>query len=128
MKAERGAGPETLAQKLLAAWGGVAGLATARPEELAREAGVGPAKAARIAAAFAVGSRRSRETDEVRLATSEDVARAAHSLIGTSATEKVAVLVVDGGYGLKLVEVVAVGTAKACPMPVREILALVRES
>lgn len=42
-----------LAQALLAEWGGVAGLARAAVDELARRRGVGQAKAARLVAAFA---------------------------------------------------------------------------
>jgi len=114
-----------LAQRLLADWGGLSGLASARPEELARVSGVGPAKAARLCAAFGLVNRIDTPVETIRLATSEDIARVAQPLIGRARTEQVAVLIADGGLRLKRAEVIASGTAKACPIPVREILATV---
>jgi DNA repair protein RadC len=120
-----GASALELAQSLLAEWGGVSGLAAARPEELAKAPGVGPAKAARLAAAFGLAGRLGAQRESVRLLTSEDVARVAQPLIGHARTEQVLLLIADGGSRLKRTEAVAAGTAKSCPMPVREILAAV---
>ena len=120
-----GASAVELAQRLLADWGGMGGLAAARPEELARMPGVGPAKAARLVAAFALASRTAAPAVRPVLATSADIARAAAALIGTSRVEQVAVLLADGANRLTRAEVVATGSAKACPMPVREIVATV---
>ncbi|WP_342216052.1 UPF0758 domain-containing protein, partial [Nocardia farcinica] len=53
----RGASALELAAELLADHGGIAGLAAARPEELARRTGVGSAKAAALIAAFHLGHR-----------------------------------------------------------------------
>ena len=114
-----------VARVLLSAWGGVRGLARARPEELARTPGVGPAKAARLAAAFAIAGRVGGQDESVQLVQSADIARVASRVIGTSRTEQVAVLVADGRLRLRRVEVVAMGSATACPVPVREILATV---
>lgn len=114
-----------VAHTLLAAWGGVRGLARARPEELARTPGVGPAKAARLAASFAIARRVGEQDDAARLVRPADIARVVGRLIGTSRTEQVAVLVADGGLRLRHAEIVAMGSATACPMPVREILATV---
>jgi DNA repair protein RadC len=50
------------ARTLLAAHGGLSGLAGASPEELSREAGVGPVRAATIAAAIEIGRRLPAET------------------------------------------------------------------
>jgi len=120
-----GASAVDVAQRLLADWGGMSGLATARPEELARLTGLGPAKAARLASAFAIASRARTPAGRPVLATSADIAREATAVIGPSRVEQVAVLIVDGANRLKRAEVVARGSAKACPMPVREIIATV---
>jgi len=120
-----GASALDLAQRLLADWGGISGLATARPEELAKTSGIGPAKASRLAAALALSGRLAVPGDSIKLITSEDIARVAQPLIGRSPTEQVVVLVADGGLRLKRAEIIASGTAKACPMPVREVLATV---
>ena len=109
-----------LAQRLISDWGGLSGLATARPEELARVSGVGPAKAARLSSAFGMANRLAAPLDAARLSTSADIARVAQPLIGRARTEQVVVLIADGGLRLKRAEAIASGTAKACPMPVRE--------
>lgn len=114
-----------VAQSLLAHWGGVAGLAQAGPEELAAWPGVGPAKAARLVAAFALVGRLGNPPGQRRLDSSENIAREAIRLIGQARTEQVLLLVADGGLRLKRTEIVASGTAKSCPMPVRELLAAV---
>jgi len=120
-----GASALDLAQRLLADWGGLSGLVTARPEELARVSGIGPAKAARLAAALGLSSRLAVPDESIKLSTSEDIARVAQPLIGPARTEQIVVLIADGGLRLKRAEIIASGTAKACPMPVREVLATV---
>ncbi len=119
-----GASALDVAQRLLADWGGVTGLASARPEEMAHTAGVGPAKAARLAAAFNLSKRGTSDSKPI-LRTSADVAREANLLIGNSRTERFLVLVVNGSSRLKRAEIVASGSAKACPVPIREIIAMV---
>jgi DNA repair protein RadC len=114
-----------LSQALLAGWGGMAGLAAARPEELSKVPGVGPAKAARLIAAFGLAAKLDTPRDAVKLASSADIARAAQPRISHSRVEQVLALIADGGLHLKRTEVVAIGSAKSCPMPVREILATV---
>jgi DNA repair protein RadC len=120
-----GASALAVAQRLLADWGGIAGLACAQPADLARAMGVGPAKAARLAAAFTMATRLHQEAAEPTLSTSADIAQHARVLIGRARTEQVAVLIANGASRLKRMEVVATGTAKACPMPVREIISTV---
>ncbi|WP_245535332.1 JAB domain-containing protein [Segniliparus rotundus] len=114
-----------VAHVLLTSWGGVHGLARARPEELARTPGVGPAKAARLAAAFAIAGRVDAPDEPVQLVQSSDIARVASRVLGASRTEQVAVLVADARLRLRRTEIVAMGSATACPVPVREILATV---
>jgi DNA repair protein RadC len=120
-----GASALEVAQRLLAEWGGVAGLVRARPEELARARGVGPAKATRLVAAFGLGLRAGRTSTQPVLENSEDIAKEATALIGHSRTEQVAVLVVDSVNRMIRAEIVASGSAKACPVPVREIVSTV---
>jgi DNA repair protein RadC len=78
-----------------------------------------------MSAAFGLANRLGPPNQAVRLSTSADIARAAQRLIGATRTEQVVVLIADGGLRLKRAEVIASGTAKACPMPVREILAAI---
>ncbi len=71
----RGRSATALAHELLAGTGSVAALGRARPQELARHVGIGPARAARLAAAFALG-RRALTRDRARgaaLVTAHDV-------------------------------------------------------
>lgn len=120
-----GASALEVARHLLVEWGGVAELARARPEELARATGVGPAKAARLVSAFALGVRGDHAPDRPVVRTSTDIARIAVAAIGFQRTEQVLVIVLDGASHIRRAEVVASGSAKSCPVPVREILATV---
>jgi DNA repair protein RadC len=120
-----GASALAVAQRLLADWGGMSGLAKARPEDLGRVTGVGPAQAARLVAAFTVATRLRAEATGPVLSTSADIATHAQPVIGASRTEQVAVLIANGASRLKRVEIVAAGSAKACPMPVREVISTV---
>lgn len=121
-----GASAMEVARQLLAECGGVAALALAQPQELARHAGIGPAKAARLVAACALASRiATASTQNVRLLTSADIAGIVIPRLGGARVEQVAVVVADSGSRLLRVEVVATGSAKSCPMPVREVLAAV---
>lgn len=112
-----------VAGELLALWGGVSGLAGARPEELIRAPGIGAAKAARLVAAFELARRAVKPDHPVRLHSSADIADAARRMLGAAHTERVVVLVADGAQRLRRIEIVATGTATGCPVPVREIIA-----
>lgn len=115
----------SLAQALLAEWGGVAGLARAAVDELARCRGVGPAKAARLVAAFALADRVAGSPRNRVLRTSADIAAVATPLIGRERVEQVLLLVTNHGQRLNRVLTVARGGATGCTVPVREILSLV---
>ena len=67
-----------LGQLLLQAFGGLAGLARRAPKELTRAKGVGPAKAAQLAAAFEIGRRveAAAPGERVRVTGPADLARA----------------------------------------------------
>jgi DNA repair protein RadC len=115
----------SLAQALLAEWGGVAGLARAAADELARRRGVGPAKAARLVAAFALADRVGGASRALVLRTSADVAAVAAPIIGRERVEHVVLMVTDHGQRLTRALTVARGGANGCAVPVREILSLV---
>lgn len=114
-----------LAQALLTEWGGVAGLAGAAVDELARRRGVGPAKAARLVAAFALAERIAGSPRRQVLRTSADIAAVVAPLIGRARAEQVVLLIADHGQRLIRVLTVARGGATGCTVPVREILSLV---
>ena len=121
----RGASAIALAQSLLAEFGGVAGLARARPEELSRHLGVGPAKATRLAASFALADRVQGNPLQRTVRTSADIARVVSPLLSRARTEQVVVVVCDSQHRVCRIATVAHGGADSSPFPVREILALV---
>jgi DNA repair protein RadC len=112
-----------LADELLAKFGSLAGLATARPEEMARHPGVGPAKAAALVATFALARRLERgpAAGEI-LRSAEDAARVAgRELVGLR-RERVLVLVCDGRNRLRHITAVSEGSVDRSLVPIREIL------
>ncbi|MFC9892277.1 RadC family protein [Nocardia sp. NPDC127579] len=119
----RGASVLELAAELLAEHGGVGGLAAARPEELARRTGIGPAKAATIIAAFHLGARVRHSVDTaVQLESASDVANAARPLFAGARVERLLVLVCDAQNRLRRSVFVAEGAIDQVAVPVREIL------
>ncbi|WP_278265044.1 DNA repair protein RadC [Nocardia sp. AG03] len=119
----RGLSALELAAHLLGEYGGLAELSAARPEELARSAGIGPAKAATVIAAFHLGTRSRTSTDTVpRLSTPEDVARVAIPLFAGARVERLLVLICDTQHRLRHRAFVAEGAIDHVAVPVREIL------
>ncbi|MGW6426255.1 JAB domain-containing protein [Nocardia sp. NPDC055053] len=118
----RGLSALELAAQLLCEYGGLAELAAARPEELARRAGIGPAKAATVIAAFHLGTR-SRTTESVpQLSTPDDIARVAVPLFAGARVERLLVLICDTQNRLRHRAFVAEGAIDHVAVPVREIL------
>lgn len=113
-----------LARLLLAEHGGLSGLTAADPTALARTAGVGVGKAARVAAALTL-ARRTLWTadDDAVVRSSSDVARVVVPLLACRARERVVVVVCGPGNRLRACTVVAEGGAGHAAFPVREILA-----
>ncbi|RXZ47355.1 DNA repair protein RadC [Agromyces fucosus] len=111
-----------LAEHLLTTFGGVAGLARARIDELVRVAGVGPAKASRLVAAFALADRAERPELGAVITGSGDIAALAIASIGREREERVLLIVVDGANRVRASIVVAQGTQSGCSVPVREVL------
>ncbi|MEU1985313.1 DNA repair protein RadC [Nocardia sp. NPDC019395] len=120
---KRGASAVELALTLLAEFGGVSGLASARPEELVRLCGVGTAKAAAITAAFQLAARaRGGALPAAPLLRAEDIARAAYPLFSGARVERLLVLICDARNRLRRSVFVAEGAIDEVAVPVREIL------
>ncbi len=111
-----------LAAALIAEYGGLSGLAAARPEELARRPGVGAAKAAAIVAAFRLGRLASRPPDPVVLRSSEDVAAVAIRELAGTRRERVLVLVCDAANRPRQIVQVSEGAIDRSLLSVREVL------
>ncbi len=120
-----GVGALELATRLLTEWGGLAGLGRAGTDELARTPGVGPAKACRLIAAFALADRVVAPESGTPVRNSSDVASIAALRIGRSRVEEVLLLILDGRHRVRRSLVVARGGVAGCLVPVREILSLV---
>jgi DNA repair protein RadC len=114
-----------MAASLLSEYGGLPGLAQARPEELAGRPGIGAAKAAAVVAAFRLARRAADPGDAIRLHGPADVARAAWSLLADARRERVVVLVCDARNRLSHRTVVAEGSIDRSPLPVRDVLNIV---
>lgn len=112
-----------LADALLAEYGSVDALATARPEELATRTGMGPAKASALVAAFNLGKRiGGTHVERPVLRRPQDVARiATHELAGAR-RERVLVLICDARNRLRKVAAVSDGAIDRSLVPVREVL------
>ncbi|MFN8035400.1 MAG: DNA repair protein RadC [Acidimicrobiia bacterium] len=111
-----------LATALLLDFGSIERLASARPEELAARAGVGPAKAAALVAALRLGRLASLASIPRRLGSAGDVAVAARELLDGQRRERVVVLICDAVNQLRRCVLVSEGAADRSPLPVREIL------
>lgn len=119
----RGASALEMAAELLAEHGGVAGLAAARPEELARRTGIGAAKAASVVAAFHLAARARHTPDAAhRLLTAADVVEVARPLFVGARVERLLVLICDAQNQLRHRVFVAEGAIDQVAVPVREIL------
>lgn len=118
-----GKGALDLADELLAEFGSLAGLAVARPEELARRPGVGPAKAASLLAAFHLARKLEADVGEQTvLRSAEDVARIAQVELASARRERVIVLVCDTRHRLRHTVPVSEGAVDRSLVPVREVL------
>jgi DNA repair protein RadC len=121
----------SLAARLLARGGGLFGLSRSTVAELARTEGVGPAKAARLAAAFELGMRALSQTEnpELPLSNSEAVfARYGRSL-ASSRVERFVVIAVDAKNRPRAVREIARGGRTTCQVDPAEVFRmLVAES
>lgn len=118
----RGVSATDLAVSLLAEYGGLCGLAAARPEELATRTGVGLAKASSLVAAFELGRRTHHPDEAPVIRSAEDVALIARRELDGQRRERVLVLVCDSGNRLRQTVIVSEGSIDRSLVPVREIL------
>ena len=112
------------AATLLEVSGGLAGIARLGPHALARR-GIGPAKAARIAAAVELGRRallRSLAEEREVFDCFERVVRWAQPRLGALEHEEVWLLSLDGRYGLKSARRIAQGGLHGCALLTRDVL------
>jgi DNA repair protein RadC len=118
----RGVSALDLASSLLAEYGGLRGLAAARPEELADHPGVGLAKSAALVAALQLARRSQSDNSAVVLRTADDVARVAQHDLDGLRRERVLILICDAANRLRKTVVASEGSIDRSFVPVREIL------
>jgi len=121
-----GLSAERVALALLEAAGGLEGIARQGPHAFATQAGVGPVKAARLAAAIELGRRSLiRSLSERRLLVDcfDAVAEWARPRLATLDHEEVWLLCLDGRSGLKSSLRVAQGGLHGCALTARDVLA-----
>ena len=119
----RGRSAADLAREMLATYGSLAGVAAREAVELARVTGVGPAKAARLAAAFELGRRLRARTPGVRVVLSApaDVYAAFGPLMEDLPREVFRVALLDAQNGLLRDQVISEGTLSASLVHPREV-------
>lgn len=115
-----------LARVLLGIHRDVRGLAEARPEVLADYAGMGPAKAAAIAAAFELGRRTTELAEAVPIRRAEDVVGVARRESRGIRRDELLLFVTDVANRVRWTVLVAGGALPRSPEPVRRILDAVR--
>lgn len=117
---------ERVALSLLEAAGGLEGIARFGPHAFAAQAGVGPVKAARVAAAIELGRRSLlRALSERRPVVDcfEAVVDWARPRLATLDHEEVWLLCLDGRSGLKATLRIAQGGLHGCALTARDVLA-----
>lgn len=118
-----GASALAMAEQLLRDHGGLIGLASVRAEDLARRAGMGPAKSASVVAACQLAARIRAEQDRIPVVRSVvEVADVAIPLLLHVRTERVVALVVDGAGQLRRALTLADGGVPPSPSMVRDVL------
>jgi|ERR1017187_2459018 DNA repair protein RadC len=105
--------------------GGLPSLAVADPHTLKRLPGVGPAKAARVAAAFELARRAAATDKKRRISGSADVALVAAPYLRGLRHERVVVVVCDNAGGLLRVAPLTEGGTDRSLIPVRDVLSAV---
>lgn len=112
-----------LANTLLTGVGGLDGLARARPDDLVRIAGIGPARAAQVLAAVELGRRTLTRAgrQRVQVTTPRSVAELLLPLYGNRAVEQFGVVLLDTKRRVLRTTVISVGTLDSSLVHPREI-------
>jgi DNA repair protein RadC len=120
----RGLDAVELAAQLIASQGGLRRLAKAPPHELVGLLGVGPAKAARVAAAFQLARRALTDEQPVRrrIVATSDIAECAAPLLRGLRHERVVVLVCDKAGAVLRTFRMTEGATDRSLIPVRDVL------
>jgi DNA repair protein RadC len=119
----RGSDALTVANTLLAASGGLHGLARATSDDLAGVAGVGRAKGAQIVAALELGRRTLRRAPSTRpqLRCPRDAAEYLLPVFGSRRTEQVGVVLLDSKHRVLRTTIVSSGTLNAAHVEPRDV-------
>ena len=112
-----------LANTVLVTVGGVEGLSRARPDDLTRVAGIGPARAAQVLAAVELGRRTLTRVgrERVQLKTPASVAKLLLPQYGSRSVEQFGVVLLDTKHRVLRTTVVSVGTLDASIVHPREV-------
>jgi DNA repair protein RadC len=118
-----GRGALVVANELLAGRGGLHGLVRARCDDLARVAGVGPARAARVVAAIELGRRTLAERPRARLQVQapDQAARLLMPAFGGRDVEQFGVLLLDTKHRVIRTSVLTVGTLNSTTVEPRDV-------
>ena len=111
-----------LAARLIDDRGGLAALAASDAHALKLLPGVGPARAARVVAAFELARRAARTPPRRTVRGSADLAAVAAPLLRGLRHERVVVVVCDGGGGVLRAVPLTEGAADRSLIPVRDVL------
>ena len=114
-----------LAGELIRECGSLRSLAVADPHLLTQRPGVGPAKAARVAAAFELARRTASAGAKRQISRPADVALVAAPYLRGLRRERVVVIVCDSGCRLLRVVTLTEGGADRSLIPVRDVLSAV---
>jgi DNA repair protein RadC len=119
----RGVSADASAAEVLAHWDGLAGLARATPQELAKVRGVGPARAARLSAALELGRRAAVDWPAGRwsIRSPRDLADRLMSELGHLTREELRVVLLDTRNGVLAMPTVYVGNVSAALVRIAEL-------
>jgi DNA repair protein RadC len=110
-----------LARELLDTHGDAAGLAVVPPDVLAACSGVGPAKAAAVAAAFELGRRTTEQAEAVALRRAEDVVTVARREARGIRRDEMLVFITDVASRVRWAVTIAAGAVSSVATPVRRV-------
>src|SRR5690606_27956218 len=121
----RGENAEQMAQRLLRHFGGLDALAAAEVREMSATPGLGPARAAAVAAAFGLARRltETRYRPGVPVRDGRAVARMVHSAAFGARQEQFFALLLDSRHRVLGLRVISTGTLVGAPVHPREVFA-----
>ncbi|GAB1816865.1 JAB domain-containing protein [Herbidospora sp. RD11066] len=124
----RGMSAVELASRVISHCGDLGELSRSEPHRLLSVPGVGPAKAARVAAAFHLVRRSQSSPGPLRITTSADLAALVAPLLREQAKERLVLVVCDSAGGVLRQSVVTEGGSDHTSLPVRDVITAVLTS